>query len=95
MTATIAAAVDSDSRCSNCGVGLTYGSTGSAVISISFFAGLFFGLFTGAYWLGAAMFLVGLCSLFLIPMKIDKLDPMSLQRETRKKIASARSQRDA
>ena len=88
MTATIAAAVDSDSRCSKCGVGLTYGTTGSAVISVSFFSGLFFGLSSGLYWLGAVMFLVGLCSLFLIPLKIDKLDPMSLQRETRKKIAS-------
>ena len=63
--------------------------------SVSFFAGLFFGLITGAYWLGVVMFLVGMCSIFLIPLKIDKLDPMSLQRETRKKIASARSQDEA
>ena len=90
---TIAAAVDSDSRCVHCGVAFKYGSRGRAVISVSFFAGLFVGLLTGAYWIGIATFLLGICSLFLMPLQIDKLDPMSLQRETRRKIAAGKTKR--
>jgi len=88
--ATIGAAVDSDSRCSNCGVALRFAARGKGVLTVSFFVALILGLISRSYWIGGMVFVVGLGSLYVFPLLIDKLDPMSLHLETRKKISSAR-----
>ena len=95
VAATIAAMVDSDSRCSNCGAGLKYSLAGKGILSTSFLVGLLVGVFSASYWIGIAIFMLGLSRAFVYPLKIDKSDPISLQREIRAKISESRSKNDS